>query len=442
MVTYHFIGIGGAGMSVVAELLADRGHTVQGSDAKDSPVLARLVSRGIRAFVGHAADQIGPGMVVVVSTAIRESNPELAHARHLGLEIIHRSEALARAAAGMDFVAVAGAHGKTTTSAMIALALREVGLDPSWAIGGTLRGVGSGAHLGQGRTFVAEADESDGSFLTYRPRIAVVTNVEPDHLDHYGSEEAFTRAFHEFLHRIVPGGLLVACRDDSGARALVEAARAANIRCVSYGASPAIIDSDLVVDHEAISRGGEHYRLALQVGGDHNRLNAAAAFAVGCELGAAPGDMAAALGTFAGTGRRFEERGVVGGVRVVDDYAHHPTEVAATLATARATVGGGRIHVVFQPHLFSRTRQFADRFAAALDLADDVVVTDIYAAREDPVPGVTSELITGAMARGQYVADRHEAARIIAARARPGDLVLTMGAGDVTELADEILDAL
>ncbi|NCD18580.1 MAG: UDP-N-acetylmuramate--L-alanine ligase [Actinobacteria bacterium] len=442
MVTHHLIGIGGAGMSVVAELLAARGHAVQGSDAKRSEVLARLEQQGIRTFVGHDASHVGPGMVVVVSTAIRLDNPELVRARDLSLEVIHRSEALARAAAGMDFVAVAGAHGKTTTSAMVAVALREAGLDPSWAIGGTVVGVGSGAHLGAGNVFVAEADESDRSFLNYTPRIAVVTNVEPDHLDHYGSEAAFIAAFHDFLGRIVAGGLLVACRDDAGAAGLLDVARSRGIRCVSYGTTAPDAADALVVDGDGVVRGGERHPLVLRVGGDHNRLNAAAAFAVGLELGVAPDVMGTALGAFLGTGRRFEDRGALRGIRVVDDYAHHPTEVAATLATARAAAGGGRVLVLFQPHLFSRTRQFADRFAAALDLADDVVVTAIYAAREDPEPGVTSELITRAMRRGRYVADRHQAAREVAGHARPGDIVLTMGAGDVTDLADEILAAL
>ncbi len=442
MVTHHLIGIGGAGMSVVAELLAARGNAVQGSDARHSAVLDRLAEQGIATFVGHDAGHVGPGMVVVVSTAIRADNPELVRARGLGLEVVHRSEALARAAAGMDFVAVAGAHGKTTTSAMIAVALREAGLDPSWAIGGTVVGVGSGAHLGSGRVFVAEADESDRSFLNYSPRIAVVTNVEPDHLDHYGSEEAFIAAFHDFLARIVPGGLLVACRDDAGASGLLDVARARRIRCVSYGRSAPSGPDDIAVDGDDVVVGGRREPLVLRVAGDHNRLNAAAALAVGLELGVDLPTMTRSLAAFTGTGRRFEERGRRSGVVVVDDYAHHPTEVAATLGAARAAAGDGRVLVLFQPHLFSRTRQFADRFAAALDLADEVVVTAVYAAREDPEPGVTSELITRRMSRGRYVADRHEAAAVVAGAARPGDLVLTMGAGDVTDLADEIVGAL
>jgi len=437
-VNYHLIGIGGAGMSVVAELLAARGHAVQGSDAKESAVLAKLRDSGIRAFAGHDAAHVTPGMTVVVSSAIRDTNPELVRARELSLDVIHRSQALALASEGQDFVAVAGAHGKTTTSGMIAVALREAGLDPSFAIGGTVIGVGSGAHLGRGPVIVAEADESDGSFLNYAPRIAVVTNVEPDHLDHYGSREAFTRAFHDFVGRIVPGGLLVACRDDDGAHELLDFAGGAGVRVLAYGRAGA----DLLVEGETLVWRGERHPLDLRVKGEHNRLNAAAAFAVGLELGVEPALMARCLGAFRGTGRRFEAHGVRHGVRVIDDYAHHPTEVEATLRTARVEAGGGRVLVVFQPHLFSRTRDFAERFAAALDLADDVVVTAIYPAREDPIPGVTSELVTSRMTHGQYVADLHEAARLIAGRARPGDIILTMGAGDVTDLGDEIVGRL
>jgi UDP-N-acetylmuramate--alanine ligase len=436
--TFHLIGIGGAGMSVVALLLAARGHDVQGSDAKDSATLAGLHEAGIRTFVGHDASHVGPGMRVVVSSAIRATNPELVRARELSLEVLHRSEALALAAAGLDFVAVAGAHGKTTTSAMIAVALRAAGRDPSFAIGGTVLGVGSGAHLGRGTAFVAEADESDASFLNYTPRVAVVTNVEPDHLDHYGTREAFERAFRDFVGRIVPGGLLVACADDDGARALLADARAAGVRTMSYGGAGA----DLLVEGDDLVWGGQRHHLELAVTGAHNRLNAAAAFAVGVELGVKPAEMAAALSAFRGTGRRFEPHGERRGVRVIDDYAHHPTEVEATLRTARQEAGAGRVLVLFQPHLFSRTRDFAERFAAALDHADEVVVTAIYPSREEPIPGVTSGLITTRMVRGTYVPDRHAAAREIARRARPGDLVLTMGAGDVTELADEILGLL
>lgn len=439
MTHYHLIGIGGAGMSVVAQLLAARGHTVQGSDSAESEVLRRLREAGIPALAGHDAAHVGPGMTVVVSTAIRETNPELRRARELGLEVIHRSVALALAAEGQDFVAVAGAHGKTTTSAMTAVALRHAGLDPSMAIGGTVMGAGGGAHLGADRIFVAEADESDRSFLNYRPRIAVVTNVEPDHLAHFGTHAAFVQAFEDFVGRLVPGGLLVACADDPGARDLLDHARAAGVRTISYGRGE---ECDVVVRPDSLEWAGVSHPLALQVRGEHNQLNAAAAFAVGVELGVDPAAMARALGEFVGTGRRFEARGTRHGVRVVDDYAHHPTEVAATLRTARQVAGEGRVLVLFQPHLYSRTWDFAERFGAALDLADVVLVTDIYAAREDPIPGVTSQLITAGMARGRFEPDKHRAAAEIADQARAGDLVITMGAGDVTELADEILDRL
>ncbi|MFH5822584.1 UDP-N-acetylmuramate--L-alanine ligase [Georgenia sp. AZ-5] len=454
---FHLVGVGGAGMSAVAELLAARGHEVSGSDQRDSPALRRLRGLGVRTFVGHDAAHVPDGASVVVSTAVRETNPELAAARARGLRVLHRSEALALAAQGRDFVAVAGAHGKTSTSAMLAVALREAGQDPSYAIGGTVLALGTGAHLGEGRAFVAEADESDGSFLNYAPRVAVVTNIEPDHLDHYGSEAAFRRAFEDFTGRLVPGGLLVACADDPGALALAEHAAGRGTRVITYGtgqggapgaAHVRVTGTELVPGgSRAVLRGGAggDVPLAVSVGGAHMLLNATAAWCAGVELGVGPEAMARALAAFTGTGRRFEDKGAAAGVRVVDDYAHHPTEIAATLRTARLAAGEGRVLTLFQPHLYSRTQNFAEAFARALALADEVVVTDVYAAREDPVPGVDGSLITDAMgrqgagARARYVADRREAAHEVAAAARPGDLVLTVGAGDVTELGPVIL---
>lgn len=462
MSAVHFIGIGGAGMSVVAELYLSRGEHVSGSDARDSEVLARLRGLGADVRVGHDAAAVADAGTVVVSSAIREDNPELVAARAAGLEVIHRSVALARAAQGMDFVAVAGAHGKTTTTGMLAAALTAVGLDPSYAIGGALAG-GTGAHLGAGSVFVAEADESDSSFLNYAPQIAVVTNVEADHLDRYGSTAAVETAFEAFLDRILPGGLLVACADDAGSARLAQAATERGIRVQRYGA---LTDSHLreagwaVPDGsvegmprvllEAIElradgstatlrTGHEVTTLELRVPGEHNLLNAAAAWCVGLELGVGATAMAEALETFTGTARRFELRGEVAGVRVIDDYAHHPTEVSELLKTARRVVGEGRVIVLFQPHLYSRTEAFAGAFAAALSQADEVVLTAIYGAREDPRPGVTSALITDRRPAYRYVPDRLEAARTVAAHARPGDLVLTVGAGDVTELGDVVL---
>ena len=456
---YHLVGIGGAGMSVVAELLAASGAEVSGSDSKESQTTRRLAAEGISVSIGHDARHVPADAVVVVSSAIRESNPELAAARERSQKVLHRSQALALAARGRDFVAVAGAHGKTTTSAMIATALREAGLDPSWAIGGSVVGAGGGSHLGGGRAFVAEADESDASFLNYEPLVEVVTNVEPDHLDHYGSAEAFEEAFAQFARLLKADGALIACADSPGALRMAVGAIDRGQRVVTYGrgdgprGAAAHVKVAPVRAHSreasrplgasgAFDDGSGPVRVDLSVVGEHNLLNAAAAWAAGVELGVGREEMASALSHFLGTGRRFELRGEAGGVRVVDDYAHHPTEVEATLRAARAVVGDGALRVLFQPHLYSRTANFADRFAEALSLADDVVVTSVYAAREDPTPGVEGDLVTSKMdpARAQFVPDRFEAARALAARARPGDLVMTVGAGDVTELGPTILD--
>jgi UDP-N-acetylmuramate--alanine ligase len=459
----HLIGVGGAGMSAVAALLRARGLTVSGSDAADGPALAGLRTAGVDVHVGHDAALVGRLVAgrdtVVVSSAVRETNPELAAARAAGVRVLHRSQALAALMAGRDAVAVAGAHGKTTTSAMVATALLAAGRDPSFAIGGVVlppAGASdehpSGARDGAG-PFVAEADESDGSFLNYSPLVAVVTNVEPDHLDHYGTREAFEDAFARFAGRIRPGGLLVACADDEGAARLVARVRerlaAAGIDVVTYGRTPGadVVVGPTVGDPDGtwatpLTDADGTAQVTLAVPGDHNGLNAAAAWAALRRLGLTPVQAATGLAAFRGTGRRFEDRGSAGGVRVVDDYAHHPTEVAALLRAARQ-VTGGRLVVLFQPHLYSRTKAFAGEFAAALSLADEVVVTDVYAAREDPDPQVTGALITDRMAgRAHFVPDRLEAARVVASLARPGDLLLTVGAGDVTALAPVILETL
>jgi UDP-N-acetylmuramate--alanine ligase len=457
----HLIGVGGAGMSAIAGLLVARGVPVSGSDAKDSVVLDQLRVAGVRVWVGHDAAHVDDVDTVVVSTAVRESNPELARARAAGLRVLHRSQALAALMAGSDAIAVAGAHGKTTTSAMIATALVQAGADPSFAIGGTVLsddGPLGGSRSGAGRAFVAEADESDGSFLNYAPAVAVVTNVEPDHLDHYGTRAAFEDAFVAFTERITPGGLLVVCADDDGARRLVAHTRAGlaarSVRVVTYGTDT---HADVVVGPLELADGAWVVRLTttvadiggtelrLAVPGAHNALDAAAAYVAARHVGLSVDAATAGLAAFRGTGRRFEARGTADGVRVVDDYAHHPTEVAALLRAARSVAGSGNVLVLFQPHLFSRTRTFATEFGAALDLADSVVVTEVYAAREDPDPSVTGALIVDRVptpGKARFVADRHAAAEAVAAAAQPGDLVLTVGAGDVTELAPEILVAL
>jgi UDP-N-acetylmuramate--alanine ligase len=453
----HFIGIGGAGMSAIARILLARGVPVSGSDGKDSAALQELAALGARVRVGHAAAAVQDADTVVVSSAIRETNPELAAARAAGLPVLHRSQALAAAMAGDRVVAVAGTHGKTTTTSMITVLLRGAGLDPSFAIGGTVPALGVNAASGTSDIFVAEADESDGSFLNYRPQIAVVTNVEPDHLDHYGTAEAVYESFDRFGALLPADGLLVACADDDGALALARRAGAAGTRVVLYGHSNA---ADVQLSGDMSSAGVStssmllirtgpvelQVPLQLQVPGEHNALNAAAAVAVAVELGVEPAAAAAAVGQFTGAARRFELKGQAAGVRVYDDYAHHPTEVAAALRAARTVAAGHRVHVLFQPHLFSRTREFATAFARALELADNVAVLDIYPAREDPIPGVTSELITTGMDRrpegSGYAPDADAAVQRLAAAAAPGDIILTVGAGDVTQYGPALVRAL
>jgi UDP-N-acetylmuramate--alanine ligase len=458
----HLIGIGGAGMSGIARLLLARGVVVSGSDARSSAVVSSLEAAGATVFVGHRAEQVPAGATLVVSSAVRPDNPELVRARELGLRVLHRSEALAALMAGRRAVAVAGTHGKTTTTGMITVLLQRTGLDPSFAIGGELTEGGQGAHEGAGEAFVAEADESDGSFLLYRPEVAVITNVEPDHLDHYGSAAAVEAAFEAFCDRVTDGGLVVACGDDPGARGVVEraapglAARGVQVhfygpsagndlRVVSLEHRPEGVRFGLLPEHAHLGV-GEVGPVTLPVPGVHNALNAAAAWLVARHFGVDGASALTALTSFGGTRRRFETKGSAGGVRVVDDYAHHPTEVAAVLRAARSVAGPGRVIALFQPHLFSRTRIFAADFAAALGLADEVVVLDVYAAREDPEPGVSGELIVAQVplppSSVAYAPRAAAAVAEVVRRARPGDLVLTIGAGDVTALGPQILAAL
>ena len=441
----HFIGIGGVGMSAVARIMVARGVPVSGSDAKDLPVMQDLQSAGARIAVGYAAENLRDAQTVVAGSAIRADNPELEAARAAGLPVLHRSEALAATMGTDRVVTVAGTHGKSTTTSMVAVLLKEAGLDPSFAIGANVPALGVNAAHGTSDIFVAEADESDGSFLNYRPLIAVVTNVEADHLDYYGTPEAVYASFDSFAALLPANGVLFACADDDGARALAERTRAAgNTRVLGYGTAE---DADIRL-HDGgpgdvlVSIDGREYGLDLQVPGRHNALNAAAAFGVAVELGVAPEAAAAALGHFTGASRRFEFKGQGRGVRVYDDYAHHPTEVRAALSAARSVAGGNKVHVLFQPHLFSRTREFAEQFAEALGEADTAFVLDIYPAREDPIPGVTSTLITGRLKSGRLVAGGQEALDAVLSAAGEGDIVLTVGAGDVTAYGPRIVELL
>ncbi|MGW5748212.1 UDP-N-acetylmuramate--L-alanine ligase [Amycolatopsis sp. NPDC003861] len=445
----HLIGIGGAGMSGIARILLARGAFVSGSDAKESRALLSLRAQGAELFVGQRASNVDelaePPSAVVVSTAIKETNPELAAARAAGIPVLHRAQALAGLMEGHRVACIAGTHGKTSTTSMLTVALQHCRLDPSFAIGGDLNESGANAHHGEGGIFVAEADESDGSFLTYSPSVAVVTNVEPDHLDHHGTAEAYTKVFTEFVSRIVPGGLLIVCADDAAADDLGKQAEALGVRVRRYGRTATdarILDYVPAPDGGVVrlALDGSELSVRVAVPGEHMALNAVAALLAGIELGAPVLELAEGLAAFGGVRRRFEFKGRAGDVRVYDDYAHHPTEVAAQLRAVRTAAGSGRVIVVFQPHLYSRTKTFSAEFAAALSLADEVVVLDVYGAREEPEPGVTGALIADQVTTSVWYEPAFDvAAPLAAGLAEPGDLVVTMGAGDVTQLGPEIL---
>ncbi|WP_301177881.1 UDP-N-acetylmuramate--L-alanine ligase [Actinomadura geliboluensis] len=448
----HFIAIGGAGMSGIARIMLRRGMAVSGSDARDSELLGQLGDLGAKVFVGHDAAHVGEADTVVVSTAIRESNPELVAARERGLRVLHRSAALASLMAGRRAVAVAGTHGKTTTTSMLTVALQHAGADPSYCIGGQLVTTGLGADEGTGDVFVAEADESDGSFLMYTPHIAVVTNVEADHLDNYGGFEKVKENFARFVDRVEPGGTLVAGADDPVAMELAALARERGLTVRTYGEAAG---ADLRVTGFTPRGLGSRFEIegagevVLGVPGRHNALNATAVIAVARALGLDDAPVRAGLAAFGGAMRRLERKGAAGGVEVFDSYAHHPTELTADLEATRDYLRekgeGGRIVAVFQPHLYSRTRFFAAEFGAALGRADVAVVLDVYGAREDPEPGVTGALVADAVPAGTetvYAPVRDEVPGIAASLARPGDVVITLGAGDVTQLGPLVLERL
>ncbi|MFG3015402.1 UDP-N-acetylmuramate--L-alanine ligase [Streptomyces cinerochromogenes] len=449
----HFIGIGGAGMSGIAKILAQRGAQVAGSDAKESATAEALRALGATVHIGHAAEHLADdASCVVVSSAIRPDNPELARAAELGVPVVHRSDALAALMEGLRPIAVAGTHGKTTTTSMLAVSLSELGLKPSYAIGGDLDAPGSNALHGEGDIFVAEADESDRSFHKYAPEVAIVLNVELDHHANYASMDEIYESFETFVDRITEGGTLVVSADHEGARELTRRISAREVRVVTYGEAAdadvrvlSIVPQGLKSQVTAVLDGQE-LTFAVSVPGRHYALNAVAALTAGAALGIPAAELAPALAAYTGVKRRLQLKGEAAGVQVIDSYAHHPTEMTADLEAMRAAAGDARILVVFQPHLFSRTQELGKEMGQALALADASVVLDIYPAREDPIPGVTSELIIGAArAAGAEVTAVHDKAEIpavIAGMAKPGDLVLTMGAGDVTDLGPLILDRL
>ena len=441
-------------MSGIARIMLARGIRVSGSDTVPSGLLEELAVLGAGVHIGHAAHNLGDlgaGDTLVVSSAIRSDNPELAEAKQRGMRVLHRAAALASVMAGRRVIAVAGTHGKTTTTSMLTTVLRDCGADPGYAIGGVLRDTGLGADDGSGMDFIAEADESDRSFLLLSPDAAVITNVEADHLDNYTDLAEIEATFVSFGERVT--GLVMSCADDPGAESV--AARLDPARVRRYGESqhadyqlsdvrPAGMAISFAVSANHGPFGQIHSQLTLGVPGRHNALNATAAFAMAVELGFAPPRVTAALAGYRGARRRLELKGNAGGVRVLDSYAHHPTELAADLRAARDLADAGRVIAIFQPHLYSRTRMFATGFGTSLALADEVIVLDIYAAREDPEPGVTGELVAAAVPGGaaRFVPDMDDVPVLVAGLAQPGDVVLTMGAGDVTKLGPRLVAAL
>ncbi|MDT5101594.1 MAG: UDP-N-acetylmuramate--alanine ligase [Mycobacterium sp.] len=457
----HMVGIGGAGMSGIARILLDRGGLVSGSDAKESRGVAALRARGAEIRIGHDESSLdllpgGPTAVVTTHAAIPKTNPELVEARRRGIPVILRPVVLAKLMDGYTTLMVTGTHGKTTTTSMLIVALQHSGFDPSFAVGGDLGEAGTNAHHGSGDCFVAEADESDGSLLEYTPNVAVVTNIEADHLDFFGSAEAYGAVFDDFVERLAPGGALVVCTDDSGAAALAERTAALGIRVLRYGSDDRPDLVGRLVSWEQQSTGAvAHIQLAaekhprvmrMSVPGRHMALNALAALLAAMEIGAPAEKVLDGLAGFEGVRRRFELVGTAHGVRVFDDYAHHPTEVRATLGAVRTVTeqsGRGRSVVVFQPHLYSRTATFAREFGEALDGADEVFVLDVYAAREQPMAGISGATVAEHVGKPvHYVPDFSAVAELVANAVHSGDVVVTMGAGDVTMLGPEIVAAL
>jgi UDP-N-acetylmuramate--alanine ligase len=467
----HFVGVGGIGMSGIAELLANLGYGVSGSDAKRSAVTDRLESLGVIVHAGHAAPNVGDADVVVYSSAVKADNPEVAEARRRRIPVIPRAEMLAELMRLRFGIAVAGAHGKTSTTSMVALVLEQAGLDPTAVIGGRLSAFGSNARLGRGEYMVVEADESDRSFLTLSPSIAVITNIDREHMDAYGSFADLQQAFADFANKVPFYGAVVACADDAELCAVMPRFKR---RVITYGIHPGKAGHHTIAARDVTLEGygsrcivEQHERrstsakapadkggvatttlgeLHLSVPGRHSVLNALAAVAVGLELDVPFATIAAALAGFRGAERRFEQRGVINGITVIDDYGHHPTEIAAVLAAARAAKPA-RIVVAFQPHRYTRTRDLMHEFGVALAAADEVVLTGIYAASEEPIPGVTLEALAAAVNSERstpvhLVPALDDMAGRVADLARPGDLVITLGAGSIGGLATQLVDEL
>lgn len=445
----HFIGIGGSGMSGIARMFLGQGVRVSGSDRSSNYATDELAELGADISIGHAAENLADDVdTVVVTSALWPDNPELLLAKTRGLNILHRSQALVWLSRESRVVAVAGAHGKTTSTGMIASALLELGADPSFVNGGVIQSLGTNEHDGEDVEFIVEADESDGSFLFYDTAIALITNIDNDHLDHYGTPEAFDAAFRAFADRA--GETVIISSDDPQAVALTPSLTHQNV--ITFGEAH---DANVRVSDIAPAGGGVRFTITageqsaegeLSVPGQHNALNAAGAVAVLLSLGHPLRESVASLRSFGGTKRRFDLQGVVDGVSVYDDYAHHPAEVEAALSAARTVVGEGRIIAVHQPHLYSRTQAMSDVFAEVYErLADHTIVLDVDGAREDPVPGVTGEFVTREFKNPElveYQPDWADAAAAAAAWAKPGDFIMTLGCGNVYRIVPQLLGAL
>lgn len=444
----HLIGIGGSGMSGIAHMMLDAGIAVTGSDRSGSATVDRLVERGAHVAIGHDAANLPVGAdAVVVTSALWPDNPELLAARERGVPVLHRSQALHVLARGKRVVAIAGAHGKTTSTGMVVLGLHGLGVDAGFVNGGVIAGLDASSGHGTSDVFVLEADESDGSFLLYDVAVALITNIDTDHLDHYGSPEAFDAAFARFAD--AASEAVVISADDEGARrvrALVShpnvvtfgEAGDADVRILGVRLGPTVVAE--------VEIAGERLEVGVGVPGRHNAVNAVGSLATLVALGHAPAEAARALAAFSGTGRRFELHGERRGVRVFDDYAHHPAEVDAALTAARSVIGDGRIIAIHQPHLFTRTRDMAGEFAAVYErVADHTVVLDVYGAREDPIPGVTGALVAERFqdpADVDFLPDWQQAAERAAAIAREGDIIVTLSCGDVYRIIPQVLEAL
>jgi len=451
----HFIGIGGVGMSAIAWVLLKKGIPVSGSDVQPNSLTARLEQIGAKIRFGHSPDNVKDAGLVVISSAIREDNPELVHARSLKIPIWHRSHMLADILAEGDGITIAGTHGKTTTTSMVALMLEKAGLDPTILIGGDLPELGGNAKLGGGKYIVAEADESDGTFLLYHPRYTIITNVEPDHLDYYRMPENVRKAFQKFLLGLPADGYAILCADDIGLRSILNI----NLSCNAVFYSTRFINADFYAGDITLSPGGSTFilykqkeamgEMYLSIPGHHNIQNALAAVALGHTLGVPLNIIKDALEGFHGVKRRFQVKGIYEGVTVIDDYAHHPTEVSTTLASAIALRESkkGRIIVVFQPHRYTRTQDFHAQFAQSFDTADIVVITEVYSAGEKPISGVSGKLIYDGLVKRShpnvlYVPDMDDICDKLLSIIVPGDIVFTMGAGNISKVGERLLQRL